>query len=469
MWNFDENLNKIAVVDENDVKFTYSDLKDHGKDLTEHIPERCLVFNVCSNSYGSLIGYTSFLNNRIVPLMLNSELPDDMFLKLVEKYRPAFIHAPSCKTYKGLELVSVFTHFNYTLYKTNYSQKTPMHEELSLLLSTSGSTGSPKLVKQSYKNISSNTAAIIKYLNIRESDRAISSLPMSYTYGISVINTHLSVGASIVLTEFSILQKEFWEKLKYQMVTNLSGVPYTYEMLDRLRFYRMKLPSLKLLTQAGGKLSLDLHQKFAQYAIEQGKRFVVMYGQTEATARMAYLSPEKSLEKCGSIGVAIPGGRFELVDEAEKVVTSPGSVGELKFYGDNVSLGYADCLEDLSVGDENGGVLFTGDLAKVDDEGFYYIVGRKSRIVKVFGVRVNLDDTERLIKEEFQNVICAVIGKDDMIQVFIEDSSLKVDIAKFITQKIGLNNRTIKINVLEEIQKTESGKIKYASLVVGEA
>ncbi len=196
---------------------------------------------------------------------------------------------------------------------------------------------------------------------------------MSYVYGLSVINTHIFSGASIVVTDKTLFQKEFWQLMKDFEVTNFNGVPYTFEMLMRLRFLRMKLPALKIITQAGGKLDPELHLKFAEYAAQNDKKFFVMYGAAEATARMGYLPAEKSLDKIGSMGIAIPGGRFELAD------------GELIYYGDNVSLGYAECGEDLSKDDERHGKLITGDLAKVDDEGFYTIIGRKKRFLKMFG------------------------------------------------------------------------------------
>ena len=282
-----------------------------------------------------------------------------------------------------------------------------MHDDLALLLTTSGSVGSPKFVRQSYKNIAANTASIVEYLHLDTAERAITSLPMNYTFGISVINSHLMVGATLVLSPYTIMQREFWTLMSEQKVTSLSGVPYTYEMLDKLRFMRRDLPDLHTLTQAGGKLSPELHQKFAEYAQAQGKSFVVMYGQTEATARMSYLPPELSLTKVGSMGIAVPGGKFSLIDADNQQIIEPGVVGELVYEGDNVTLGYAQSRGDLAKGDEFGGRLLTGDMARFDEDGFFYVVGRKKRFLKIFGNRVNLDETERLIKSHFCDLDCA--------------------------------------------------------------
>ena len=218
------------------------------------------------------------------------------------------------------------------------------------------------------------------------------------SFGISILNSHLVSGATILLTDKSIAQKEFWNFIKQEKATSLSGVPYTFEMLKRLRFFRMDLPSIKTITQAGGKLRADLVKEYIDGAIATNKQFIVMYGQTEATARMSYLPWEVASEKYASIGVAIPGGVFELQDENLKVITCCDVDGELVYRGANVSMGYAETQSDLTKGDENNGILYTGDIARRDADGYYYITGRMKRFVKVFGNRVNLDAIEQILK-----------------------------------------------------------------------
>lgn len=463
MWDSDKYSNNIAIIEEDGNKVTYAELENYNQELAKYIEKRCLVFNLCTNTLGSLVGYISFLKNKIVPLMLNSDLDNDILLNLISNYKPAYIYAPADVVISEKYTV-VYTHLNYLLFKTEYSHDLKMCDDLALLLSTSGSTGSPKLVKQSYLNIQSNTESIIEYLNIDKTDRAITTLPMSYTYGISVINTHIAVGASIILTNKSIMQKEFWEQVKSYEASSFAGVPYTYEMLDRLRFYGMKLPSLKYFTQAGGKLSPNLHLKFAQHANDKGLKFIVMYGQTEATARMSYLPFTESIKKYGSIGIAIPGGRFSLIDDNGEEVNSPDTVGELVYYGDNVTLGYAESIEDLSLADQRKGKLVTGDLAKFDEDGYFYIVGRKKRFLKIFGTRIGLDEVEGLIKAEFNNITCAVDGKDDQMSIYIEDAARVDDVRIFICRKLGIAKSALKVFAVEEIAKNESGKILYSQL-----
>lgn len=218
------------------------------------------------------------------------------------------------------------------------------------------------------------------------------------------------------------------------------------------------------MTQAGGKLLPDLHHKFAKWAKDNNKKFIVMYGATEATARMGYLPAEKSLEKYGSMGIAIPNGKFSLVDTNGNVITTPQSVGELVYEGDNVCLGYAECGEDLCKDDEFGGKLFTGDMAEFDNEGFYYIVGRKKRFLKIYGNRISLDETERLIKAEFPSLECACAGTDKMMVIYTTDSAENENIIEFISTKTGLNKAAFEVKNVNEIPKNASGKTLYDEL-----
>ncbi len=464
MWNLDKYIDYSALITENGEIISYSQLSDYCRLLTKNIKTRCLVFNLCRNEIGSLVGYVGFLNSRIVPLMLKADLDNELLQELIKTYKPDYFNVPSDIAVNFSDCKVIYENLNYSLLKTPYDKVYPLNEDLALLLTTSGSTGSPKLVRQSYKNIEANTKSIVEYLELNATERAITTLPMNYTYGISILNTHLAVGASIILTEKGLMQKEFWQQLKDYEATSFGGVPYTYEMLNKLRFTRMKLPSLRYVTQAGGKLSPELHEVFAKWAIESEKKFIVMYGQTEATARMSYLPANKALEKYGSMGIAIPGGKFSLIAADGSEITEPDTVGELVYYGDNVTLGYAECGEDLVKGDERNGRLETGDMAKFDKDGFFYIVGRKKRFLKIFGNRVNLDETERLLKTRFTEFECACSGVDDKMSVFITDEKAKNAVMSFLTEKLKFNSSAFMIVYIPTIPRNESGKILYKDL-----
>lgn len=464
MWKFKEFENAIAAIDESG-SMTYRELESEGNALAEVVGERCLVFNLCRNSFGSLAGYTGFINNNIVPLLLDENINIELLNMLIETYKPAFIWVASECTDK-FEFPVIYESLGFALLKT-VCEPFALYDELALLLTTSGSTGSPKLVRQSYKNIISNAEAIVEYLELTADERPITTLPMNYTYGLSIINSHLLVGASILMTEKSLMQKEFWSFFEENNATSFGGVPYTYEILKKLRFFKKELPSLRYMTQAGGKLSPELHKEFAEYSIETGKRFYVMYGQTEATARMSYLPYKKSLDKYGSMGIAVPGGEFRLIDVNGNEITESETVGELVYKGENVTLGYAECVDDLSKGDERNGVLITGDMAKRDKDGYYFVVGRKKRFLKIFGNRVNLDETERMIKTKFE-IDCACAGIDDKMTIYLTDADYEKEVKLFVAEKTGLNPVAFEIRAIDEIPKNEAGKTLYSKLEASE-
>lgn len=454
-----------AVVADDGKSISYATLKRLTDEWAARVPSRSLVFLLVGNNLDSLVAYVACLNHGIVPLMLDARIDGQLLQRFIDVYHPDFIWRPGDDGYV-LENCSIGGLGDCSIVGLkDCEDRTPrLHEDLALLLTTSGSTGSPKLVRQSYKNIKANTASIVEYLKLDSSERPITTLPMNYTYGLSIINSHLAVGATILLTEKSIMQREFWNFFTEQAATSFGGVPYTYEMLDKLMFFRRKLPSLRTMTQAGGKILPSLHQKFAEYAQREGKSFVVMYGQCEATARMSYLPPERALDKVGSMGVAIPGGKFSLIDVDGNEINEPDVIGELVYEGANVTHGYAECAEDLAKGDERRGRLVTGDMAKRDAEGFYYIVGRKKRFLKIFGNRVNLDETERLIKSAFPSIDCACGGVDDKMKIYIADSGIANLVKEFVADKTHLNFSAFEIVTVVSIPKNASGKTLYSEL-----
>ena len=463
IWNLEKYDDRCALISDDGFSLSYRELREASGTIADSVDERCLVFLLCNNEIGSVVGYVGLINNGIVPALLSAHLDEDLLQVLLNVYSPAYIWLPEERAEKNTQFSPILHSYGYVLMRTNYEIKYSLCSELALLLTTSGSTGSPKFVRQSYENIRANTESIIQYLKLDSSERPITTLPMNYTYGLSIINTHLAVGATILLTDKTLMQKEFWSFFKEQEATSLGGVPYTYEMLDKLRFFHMDLPHLRTMTQAGGKLTPELHEKFARYAEDSGKKFVVMYGQCEATARMGYLPADKAVEKKGSMGIAIPGGKFRLIDLEGKEIKIPHTTGELVYEGLNVTLGYAEKAEDLAKGDERGGVLETGDMAQFDEDGYYYIVGRKKRFLKIYGNRVNLDEVDRLIKSKFEiEVACA--GVDDHMFIFLTDDAVVSEIKDYVSKTTKLNPAAFKTVVIDEIPKNDAGKTKYTEL-----
>lgn len=463
MWNLERFCGRVAVINDDGSQASYDQLAAACKKLELLVSERALIFCLCSNSMGSLIGYLSFVNRRAVPLLLPQHVDSTALAELIAVYQPKFVWLPDARR-EAVSGICVHSIHGYTLVQRNPDLTYPLHNQLALLLTTSGSTGSPKLVRLTYQNLHANTQSIIEYLGLDASERAITTLPMQYTYGLSIINTHLMVGASIILTDRSMFERKFWKLLEDYEATSFGGVPYTYEVLNKVMFFRRNLPSLRYMTQAGGKLLPELHKKFSQYARTNGKRFIVMYGASEATARMAYLPFERSFDKYGSMGIAIPGGKLGLVNEAGDRILHPGIVGELVYEGKNVTMGYAENGADLALGDERHGILYTGDMAKMDGDGYFYVVGRKKRFLKIFGNRVNLDEIERLLKTRYSWIECACAGKDDAMDIFINDSSIFDDVRKYLTERTKLNAAAFHIRYVSEIPKNESGKTQYKKL-----
>jgi acyl-CoA synthetase (AMP-forming)/AMP-acid ligase II len=286
-----------------------------------------------------------------------------------------------------------------------------LHDDLALLLSTSGSTGSPKLVRLSHRNLTSNAATIVGYLDIRESDRAATTLPMSYCYGLSVIHSHLLRGAGLILTDHSVVDGEFWELFRRHRGTSFAGVPYTFELLERLGAAALGLPHLRYLTQAGGRMPPERVRRFAELGRLQGWDLFVMYGATEATARMAYLPTQLASSNPGAIGRPIPGGSFTI----EPCAGWDGEdVGELVYRGPNVMMGYAHRPADLALG-ETVDALHTGDIARRCPGGLYEVIGRSSRFVKMYGLRIDLQRIEATMREHGVTAFCT--DADDRIAV----------------------------------------------------
>ena len=464
LFDLDRYGDNTALI-EGERRVSYGELSELSNRIAAPCTARTVAFVLCANSVPAIAGYVGFVNHGVVPLLLESTIDRNLLDELVRAYQPNYLWVPQGQVDYFQDTQQLMLEDGYALLATTNQEIPRLNDELALLMSTSGSTGSPKLVRQSYKNVRSNTCSIVEYLNITQEERAITSLPMNYVYGLSIINTHLWVGASIVITNLACYSKGFWALFRKEEATSFAGVPFMYEMLEKLRFTKkMVLPSLHTMTQAGGKLAPDLQERFARYAKEHGVDFVVMYGASEATARMGYLPSEHALDKRGSMGVAIPGGRFELVDTNGNVIPNANEAGELVYYGDNVTLGYALGIDDLAKGDERFGRLATGDVAQRDEDGFYYVVGRLKRFIKIVGRRTNLDEMERLLSRRFNTLDIACVGRDDLLVVFVVDSALVEDVVQYVFHTTEINQRMIAVRVVDEIPKNASGKTLYGQL-----
>lgn len=447
-----------AVVEDGGREYTYGELTAFCRYFGGMLRERNLIFILCRNVYAAVAAYVACIENRIIPLLISEKMDHELLDNLIAWYRPQYLWLPEEKetAYPALS-----GRDGYKLVKTGYPAY-PVNSELAMLLATSGSTGSPKLVRHSYRNLISNAQNVADVFGFSERERAMIDLPIHYTMGLNVASSNLYAGGTLMMTTHSILEKGYWDFFERAEITNMCGVPYSYEMLNRMKFFQKDHPSLKIIAEGGGKLTNELFGKLADYAVRYGKKFYATFGTSETTARLAFLEPGRAAEKTGSIGKAITGGRLFLVDDDGKEVEGEGS-GELVYAGPNVTLGYARCREDLCRGDEFQGVYYTGDLARRDKEGFFFIEGRKSRFLKLFGHRVGLDETERMIRSQY-HIECACAGDDRHMKIYLTEMGHADEIRRFISMKTGIQISAFQVMELDRIPKNETGKILYQEL-----
>lgn len=332
-----------------------------------------------------------------------------------------------------------------------------LHPELALLLPTSGSTGSPKLVRLTRAAVEANAASIASALSITSDQRAGLSLPLSYSYGLSVLNSHLVAGASVLLSRDGVLSRTWWERLSEHAVTSMPGVPTVYEMLARLDCATLFPATLTTLTQAGGALSPRLAARFHDLMAARGGRLFTMYGQTEATARMAVLDAADHPARLGSVGRAIPGGAFSVLP-----ADRGDGPGEIVYRGPNVMMGYAERAEDLSLGDQLGGILATGDLGLLDADGYLTITGRLKRIVKVAGLRVSLDEIEAIARQ-----LCpaaAVEAGGGLVMFAQTDPAGVAEVRRLLQSSALVPPTLVKVRAIGELPLRGNGKIDLAAL-----
>ena len=428
---------------------TYAQLVAGADALAEQLgAARRLAFVEAANSIESLLAYVACLRARH-PMFLFSRADRPKLDHLISRYRPNVVISPGTA---GPEVS--------WLHRDTHD----LHPDLSLLLPTSGSTGSPKFVKLSGANIDSNARAIASYLELSPSERAITSLRFSYSYGMSVVNSHLASGGALVLTEDSVTDASFWETFRKAGATSFAGVPYTFESLHHGGFDFSTLPTLRYATQAGGRLDPVMVAQYAGLARSQGWRFYVMYGQTEASPRIAYLPPDQAHQFPHCIGHPIPGGRIDLIDDDGRRVETADTPGQLVYAGPNVMMGYAERSEDLA-GDGTPASLMTGDIACRNSAGLFYIVGRAARFVKPFGLRVNLDDIESRVQADFPGA--RVAGNDQRIVVAIAAGAAAGSrkLVASLAADTALPEFVFSVEEFAEIPRLSGGKVDYARIL----
>lgn len=401
-----------------------------------------------------------------VALLFDKNLNQASRKNLIEQYSPEIcffnLRDESFESYNA----GTIEDFNFIARKDLDKQKDLIHPENCLLLPTSGSTGSPRYVRISYNNLKSQAEAIGLYLNINASSRTITSLPTHYSFGFSILNSYLFNHGQIVMSNKSAIEHKYWDTFSDNHITSLSGVPFSFDLWKKSGFLARKFPNLNTLTQAGGHMNKDIKAEFLDYCEGNRIDFYVMYGQTEATARMSFVPPGMLKNKLESAGVPISHGRIEIRNLQSGNLCRQWEIGEVIYRGPNVSLGIAENRNDLSDEDRFKGILTTGDLGFLDDDAYLHIVGRSKRIAKVFGYRVNLDELERELQKCNGEVAC--IEHNNKIKVFISRLEILTCLKRIIYEEKKLPRSSVEILLLKEIPRLASGKIFYENLINSE-
>ncbi len=345
-----------------------------------------------------------------------------------------------------------------------------------LVLYTSGSTGRPRGVVQTWRNLEANTRSIVQFLGLRSDDRALLVLPLHYCYGRSVLQTHLYVGGSLFLDNRFAFPRVVLEALGAEGCTGFAGVPLTFEIIRRQVDVRtLSLPRLRYLTQAGGAMSLET-TAWVREAFRPTPLYV-MYGQTEATARLSYLPPRFGADKSGSIGIAIPGVTLKVVDD-DGTELPWGETGHLVARGDNVTPGYLEAPEETAAILRDGW-LWTGDLAVRDADGFLFHRGRSKEILKIGGHRVSPGEIEQVIARHPEVAEVAVIGveqelKGEVAAAFVVGrggrSPVGADLQRFCREHLPAYMVPTTVTVVEALPRNQAGKLlrgELASLGTG--
>ena len=464
--NIEKFKNETALINDAGKKFTYKKISSYSKKISKIIKPRSLVLLITENSIGSVISYISLIKNDCVVIIIDVKTPANSALELFKKYKPNFILFPQNWTnlQKFNNCSFLISFLDYDIICNNIQNKFKIHPELSMLLTTSGSMGSSKLVKLSKKNLFVNTNSIRDYLKINHKKRSVTTMPTSYSYMISIINSYIENGASIYVTKLSIMQKKFWDNYNLYKITSFSGVPYIFETIIKLGIKKVFIDSLEEFTQAGGKLSNIYLKKYIKLCEQFKKKFIIMYGQTEASPRMSYLDWKFAKSKLASIGKSLNKTKLWIADKKNKKIKKPGVIGELIFEGPNVALGYSNNIFDLNKGDENKGVLKTGDLASMDTNGFIYIKGRINRIAKIYGNRVSLDELEEKMQTQNLNIVCR--NNKDKIEIFYEKEYDQKNLLNKLSFLSALNKNIFEFKKVNKFPKTLSGKIDIQKLEI---
>jgi acyl-CoA synthetase (AMP-forming)/AMP-acid ligase II len=429
--------------------------------------QKALGFVFARNDAASLIAYLGSIEAGHAVAMLDPALDVALASRLVSRFQPDYIVAPASQGFDATVAAQYSLQVlgaEQVLLRSRRPHVHAVHPDLALLISTSGSTGSPRLVRLSWRNLESNAASINQALSTTDLDCAMLTSPIFNGYAQSIIHTHLAAGGSFVLTRDAVFSRAFWDTVRDAGCGTIGGTPYFYQLLDRLDVDALAVPGLKKFIQIGGRLGEKLARKYHAAVTRRGGELHIMYGQAEATARISGVPPAMLPDAVRSVGYALAGGRLWIENDGR--VCGASEEGELVYEGPNVMLGYASEPSDLARGDELGGKLHTGDLGYRDDRGLFYITGRKARFVKLFGWRISLDDVEELLAHTGP---VAAVSDNDRILIFCEQRAGAANgdapNVEALAARLRMHPSGFEVRMVASIPRLANGKTDYRALV----
>ena len=453
----------IALISEQNESYSYGQLAELSTDCVRKLKSGTVCLLICDLSPETIIFYIGLVRKRITAVMIPESTSEDKLKELIASYSPNYIISNFKLNSIDQKFSVLDTYKNFPIYENPLEKSDLSLQKIAICLSTSGSTGSPKFVKLSRTNLDSNTKSIITALNITKEQITITTMPIHYSYGLSVLNTSLEVGAQLVVTSKQVTSKDFWQLVIDHKVNTLSGVPYIYEQLMRMSTEFLSRTEIKKFTQAGGKLNKLVHEHFIRICSDLEISFYRMYGQTEATARISVLPSDEFAKYEDSIGFAIPGGKLTLIDDVGENIVMPGRIGEICYEGPNVFLGYATNRAQLVTNGTFAPRLKTGDVGYFDTEGRFYVSGRLKRIAKLLGNRINLAEVEDYLLKSGFEAVC--VEHDAKLNVVYPADQKSVEPKDLLLGYLKINPQLVSFKMISSIPRLTSGKVDYSSII----
>ena len=469
IYCIEENVrDKIALIDDQGYCMTYSELDRIVNEIAGVCVSSTLVMMLCKNSVAAVAGYVGFVSNGIVPLMTSYYVSDESINNIIKVYKPRYLYVPVEKKNEYDSYQMIWKIQGYCVLQSVNWVDYEIHPELEVLLSTSGSTGSPKYVRMGRNAFQISVSEVTRYCEYCGNERFITLSPVSYMLGLHRIRCHLYMGNTILLTDKKVMEKEFWDFYDENQATSFAAVPYVFEMLDRMKFFDDSSNGMYRMTVAGGKISDELRLKICQYAKKNNVIFEMMYGTTEVCCDNGLVCyPKEDIdigENC--IGKPLSTMQWNVLNAEKENIDLEYEEGELCIQSKCCMLGYAENYADLSKGDEVHGVYSTGDIVYKGSNGYYYFVARNKRIEKIFGNRVSLDEIEKIVKEYLCTNDCVCIGRENHITVLVLPPyyEKKREILKRLVAGTGMVGSVFEIDIIEEIPRSSGGKVLYGEI-----